>query len=148
MSKILLIAILIGFLSPSGLVYALDQDKVAIETILLEGRSESLNGQTAIGEVIRNRSKQGHGLINDVCLAPYQFSCWNSLETAKKALKGVSGEEYQIASKAWNESENTTYSNGATHYIAKKRLKHLPRWIKAMEETGIIGNHTFYRESW
>src|SRR3990167_7554447 len=146
MNKILLITLLIGFLSQPGLVYALDQDKVAIETILLESRGESYIGQVAVGEVIRNRSKQGQGSINDVCLAPYQFSCWNNLKVAEKALKGVSGEEFQIASKAWNESEDTTYSNGATHYLAKKRLKHLPGWLKAMEETGIIGNHTIYRE--
>lgn len=129
-----------------SIAHALDQDKVAIETILLESRGESYVGQVAVGEVIRNRAKERHQGIIEVCIAPYQFSCWNDSQVAEKVLKGVSGEEWQIASRAWAESETSNYAGGATHYLAKKRLKSLPSWVKNLKEILTIDRHTFYKE--
>ncbi len=48
-------------------------------TIIGEARGESITGQIAVGCVIRNRVRTHNKTYNEICLAPYQFSCW--LET-------------------------------------------------------------------
>ena len=123
--------------------YGVDQDTVAIQTILLESRGESLDGQIAVGEVIRNRALKRHQDVSAVCMAPSQFSCWNSLEMAIKTLKGVSGEEYQRASRAWSESGHTNLVKGADHYC---RYDCGPYWAKGMKPIVRISNNVFYKE--
>ena len=116
-------------------------DTVAIQTIILESQGESMAGQVAVGEVIRNRAKRGDLSVDSVCLAYRQFSCWNDGKQAKKALSKASGETWQRASKAWAESEESNLTNGATHYHARKVH---PYWVG--RHKGIrIGNHVFYR---
>ena len=106
-----------------------------LSCILLEARGESYLGQVAVGEVIRNRAfKTSIGII-EICLAPFQFSCWNNARKAEKAINRISGDEWQIASKAWEESKHTNYSKGATYYLAKNKLKYLPGWVNNLEET-------------
>lgn len=50
-------------------------------TLWAESRSEPIEGQVAVGSVIRNRAIYGAGKygmgIKGVCLKPSQFSCWN-----------------------------------------------------------------------
>ena len=114
---------------------------IPVLTIALEARGESLEGQMAAAEVIRNRANKAHSTFETVCLAPYQFSCWNGRKTPKMAQKEVSGQAYQRAFRAWTESESSNLTNGATHYHA---LSVRPYWIG--KRKGItIGNHRFYR---
>src|SRR3990167_4094069 len=120
-----------------------DSDNVAIETIILEAQGESLAGQIAVGEVMRNRANNRHQSIYTVCLSPMQFSCWNSASEARKRLKRVSGEVYQMASRAWAESESSNLTDGATYYIAKKQLKYIPAWVNTLKLTTVIENHHF-----
>lgn len=118
----------------------------AIKTIMLEAQGESLAGQTAVGEVIRNRALKDSRSVDSVCMAPYQFSCWNSRLEALKRLKKASPEAWQRASKAWAESEGSNLTHGSEFYIAKKSLKYMPAWVSKMKQTTVIGNHTFYKE--
>lgn len=59
-----------------------DLDTVAL-TVWGEARGESMVGQSAVAWVIRNRQanpgwwSRPHHTLADVCLASYQFSCWN-----------------------------------------------------------------------
>lgn len=48
-------------------------------TIIGEARGEPIEGQVAVGSVIRNRLHHNpkYTNYNDVCLARNQFSCWN-----------------------------------------------------------------------
>ena len=51
----------------------------AIRTIWGEARGEGEPGMTAVAHVLLNRLKDGRWgtALGSVCLAPYQFSCWN-----------------------------------------------------------------------
>src|SRR5665213_1243171 len=53
----------------------LSQVETLALTIYGEGRGESIEGQIAIACVIRNRAV--NKTIKEICLAPFQFSCWN-----------------------------------------------------------------------
>ena len=119
--------------------------ETAIQTILLEARGESLEGQIAVGEVIRTRSRERNKTVQAVCFERLQFSCWNDKTVARKALIGITGEEYQEASKAWELSEGSNLTMGANHYLNKRKVKKLPKWAKVSLETVTISNHTFYR---
>src|SRR6185295_7244404 len=68
-------------------------------TIIGEGRGEPIEGQVAIGSVVRNRlysNRVKYDTYNDVCLEDKQFSCWNIgdpnrallLDIAAKMLDG------------------------------------------------------------
>lgn len=127
-------------------------NEVAIQTIVLEAQGESLEGQIAVGEVIRARAMERgweagyrplkpQDSIEAVCLAPYQFSCWNNRQEAQKRLKRVSGEVWQRASRAWEESGRTNLTKGARHYHSEEVS---PRWAKGKRASARIGRHIFY----
>ena len=141
----LLLGLLLGLLWGS-LGYA-EPDRVAIETIILEAGNQSLEGQIAVGEVIRNRAKRGDLSHDSVCLADHQFSCWNpgkQARNAKKALGRVSGPTWQRASRAWAESEHSNLTQGATHYLNPRLAA--PKWAKVIPKTVTIGQHQFHKE--
>jgi hypothetical protein len=47
--------------------------------------------------------------------------------------------------KAWIDSEHTSLTSGATHYVNLKLVK-APPWAATMEQTAVIAQHTFYKE--
>lgn len=63
---------------PSDLIAALTDAQIACLTIYGESRGEPIEGQIAIGCVIRNRVHMGRwgASYAKVCLSPWQFSCW------------------------------------------------------------------------
>jgi len=122
-----------------------EPDRVVIETIMLEARGESLEGQIAVGEVIRNRALSRGQSFERVCLAEAQFSCWNDKKKAVRRLSKVSGETWQRASAAWAASETSNLTSGATHYF-NPRLAN-PSWAKRLVKTVRIGGHDFFKDS-
>lgn len=129
-------------------VAAQEQDLIPIQTIIGEARGESLAGQIAVGEVIRERIGKrwfGHD-AEDVCMKSMQFSFWDDKDTAIRTLQRISPEVWQRASQAWHESAKTNLSKGATHYC---RYDVWPAWRTdpSMKFKGRIGRHVFYRES-
>ena len=126
-----------------GSAYAND---TAINTIILEAANQPLEGQIAVAEVIRNRMKYRRQTAEEVCLAPKQFSAWNSRAYAVKRLSKATGAEYQRASKAWHESETTNLTNGSDIYFNPKLCK--PTWNFALLTfMGQYGSHRFYKEA-
>lgn len=63
---------------PSDALAALTDPQLVTLTLYGEARGEPIEGQIAIGCVIRNRVHVGRwgGSYAKVCLAPWQFSCW------------------------------------------------------------------------
>lgn len=117
------------------------EDYVPIMTIALEAQGEPIEGQRAIGEVIRSRSKRSNKTFSEVCLTPYQFSCWNGPIKPSNASKRVSGEAFQRAARAWAESEHSNITGGARHYC---RYDVTPYWAGGRDGQR-IGNHVFYK---
>jgi len=63
---------------PNDLVAALTDPQILTITLFGETRGEPIEGQIAVGCVIRNRVHSGRwgGSYAKVCLAPWQFSSW------------------------------------------------------------------------
>lgn len=142
--------IALGLLLGAGTAWArgndcMDEDLIAIQTIVLEAGGESFDGMVAVGEVIRNRAKRGSRSVLSVCLLPYQFSCWNDQLGAYKRLGRVSGETWQTASRAWEASRDTNTVKGATMYANLSLCRPKWDWSK-LERVGQLGAHTFWRE--
>jgi hypothetical protein len=53
------------------------EEKVIAITILAEARGEGTEGMAAVAAVIAQRSIERKQTFQKVCLAKYQFSCWN-----------------------------------------------------------------------
>jgi len=116
------------------------EEKVVIDTLILEAAGEGYEGMVAVGEVIRNRAKFFHKGFEAVCLMPKQFSCWNDKQNAENLLKKKS-DCYALAQKAWRNSEKSSLAGGATDYHAA--CVH-PYWADAYRVVSKIGNHVFY----
>jgi hypothetical protein len=72
--------------------------EVLILTIIGESRGEPIEGQIAVGSVIRNRSVKQNKNYSDICLAPKQFSCWNESDSNRVLLEEL-GEKFILGQK-------------------------------------------------
>ena len=116
--------------------------EIVIATIILEAGGESSAGaMEAVHEIIVNRSAKRKISKRDVCLQPYQFSCWNDMQIGSQIAKAKShprwGEAFLITM-----DTATNFTNGADHYHADYCN---PYWNKHMKITAIIGRHIFYK---
>lgn len=134
-----------------------DIDIVA-KTLYMEARGEGDHGLQAVACVIVNRyrRKKWYSRINNVrslanvCLKPYQFSCWNKGDQCDTVLPRLNKE-----SEIWKkcvEFATLAYFDylpdivgGADHYFACT-VKSTPDWAKKMKFVCKIGNHNFYKE--
>lgn len=114
---------------------------IPVLTIMLEAAGEPIEGQVAVGEVIRNRARLRGLSFEQVCLQRKQFSCWNSMTQARARIARSSGEEFQRAARAWAQSEHSRLVPGATHYYAYKLVT--PYWAKRFRHVATIGAHRF-----
>ena len=70
---------------------------VMARTIYGEVRGEAYQGKIAVGWVIMNRvafaqARDGYwwgSTIREVCLKPWQFSCWNANDPNRKVIESV-----------------------------------------------------------
>ena len=117
-----------------------------------EARGEGTQGMQAVCNVVMNRVKKGgwYGLTpEDVCLKPYQFSCWLKSDPNREKLLSVneSDQSFATAKTLAKQAVNgklPDITRGATHYLALKSLSAVPSWTKGMKVVASIGNHTFY----
>lgn len=125
-----------------------DQTDYMARTIYGEARGEGARGMQAVGNVIMNRVKAAgwYGAsIKDVCLKPYQFSCWNENDPNRTKIINATAAQLKqartIAEKVIS-GELPDITGGATHYYANTIAA--PYWTKSMKKTATIGNHIFY----
>lgn len=128
-------------------------------TIIGEARGERIQGQVAVGSVIRNRLMTGKKSYHEVCLEKHQFSCWNDkdpnravlLELAEMLAVGqfLTDQYYKqcmFVAKGivgWNIIDNT---QGATHYMTNELFVSTskPEWAMNAKNKEQIGNHIFF----
>lgn len=135
-----------------------DEDALAL-TLWGEARGEPLNGQAAVGTVVRNRVKDPRwpDTYKGVCLQPKQFSCWNPGHDPNSQAVRVIAESLLA-----NEPPDPVFRqcqwvatgiiydyvldpiHGATQYLTESvyRLA-TPTWARGMRETARIGAHVF-----
>lgn len=130
-----------------------DLDVVA-RTLYGEARGEvakvGIIALEAIASVIWNRLKNPgrFGVTpKEMCLKPYQFSCWNLNDPNLPLLlsplqNNVSGLCY-MAAEEFLANRGTDVTNGADHYHS--RWIHPPGWAEGHLPVVDIGTHRFYR---
>ena len=125
--------------------------------LYLEARGEPVEGQIAVGCVVRNRTRSKLGYF-DVITAPEQFSCMNSndpnysigMNMVKDLIAGHAPEDLTglLAQCRWVAQgivngaikDNTS---GSMYYYNPKVVT--PSWAKAMTVVRQIGNHIFLK---
>lgn len=125
-------------------------------TIYGEARGEKVDGQIAIGCVIRNRRiSHPEKSYKDICLAPKQFSCWNENDPNRvillKLADNIHGTNFWLKQTMFIASgiiDNNLIDNtgGAKNYMTSDLFfsDKKPAWaIKAMG-LRTIGNHVFF----
>ncbi len=124
---------------------------ILARTIYGEARGEfylfGITPLLAVANVIVNRYRKNFGKsISEICLAPYQFSCWNKNDVNYKIITQktiddiVFGKCQEIAEKVLNEKwPDITY--GCDHYHARA-IK--PKWAVGRIPNHIFGTQYFY----
>lgn len=115
-----------------------EDDYYATITILSEARTEPVEGQIAVGEVILNRIAAGwrsDGTVKGTVKSPHQFAVYD----------WASGtEQFRTAYMAWMLAKQPgDITGGATHFVNLSVAK--PRWARTMQKTKRIGRHTFFK---
>jgi N-acetylmuramoyl-L-alanine amidase len=143
------------------LVDQLTDAQVAIATLYGEARSESIDGVVGVANVLRNRvSKRYRGQdYRTVCLADWQFSCWNRIGggrnheevvalvrkfAAKQPITDpVVRELTYLAHGILNAGWLRDTVKGACHYHVATMLPR-PKWAQGVVPVCQRGSHVFY----
>lgn len=132
--------------------------EIMARTIYGEARGEygridgGLPALIAVGNVIMNRAQQQTWFgrtVRDVCLKPYQFSCWNESDPNRERLMAVTSETALFAqclnvAKAVVAQQYPDLTKGADHYYSND-LVFPPKWSVGADERVRIGKHRFFK---
>jgi len=123
---------------------------ILARTLWGEARSEGETGMRAVAAVfINRRARDGIERIRsvrEICLAAYQFSCWNVGDPNRIKVLTVDESDgpFRIALNIAAEALSGTMvdpTGGATHYHAA----HIhPYWSHGRTPSASIGHHVFY----
>jgi hypothetical protein len=121
------------------------EHKVVAITILAEARGEGNKGMYAVAAVIAQRSFERKRTPEQVCLKPYQFSCWNGkkLKDLEHLLTLPQGKYAMLLAKTVK-LLSREYVGYANHYHATW-MKKKPYWAKDKKPVKVIGQHAFYK---
>lgn len=121
-------------------------------TIYGEARGERWEGKIAVAWTVMNRvlrnSWYGRNVV-EVCLKPYQYSCWLDSDPNSALLKKVTIEDSHFreclaAALLVYDRILPDPTHGATHYYAQTIAA--PNWTTGMKATTVIGAHRFFVE--
>ncbi|MDR7377114.1 hypothetical protein J2X19_001772 [Rhodoferax ferrireducens] len=121
------------------------------KTLWAEARGEGRAGMEAVACVIMNRRNTHYRRcdnVAEVCLDPWQFSCWNTGDPNRRRLDRIDAQPdtfYQVAFDVAQQAiagslEDVT--QGARHYHAVT-MRPFPDWALG-KRAKQIGNHLFY----
>ena len=129
---------------------------IMARTIYGEARGElnhpdgGIKSLHAVGWVIKNRTKmpQYSAYVHEVCMQPWQFSCWNINDVNRlKLLKADLNDK--IYRKCYLAATEVLFgripdcTHGANHYHSTDIPP--PYWAKGQDPTAKIGRHVFYK---
>lgn len=123
---------------------------IGAATAYMEASNQGPVGIRAVMHVLFNRlqfSPKYGSTIADICLKPWQFSCWNTADPNRHRLAVVDDGE-SILTDCYAAYDETVAGSddptlGATHYIADGITP--PQWVTEATQTVKIGSHTFYK---
>ena len=155
-------------MSDTDVINLLSSKMVLALTLWAEARGEPIEGQIAVGCVIRNRLKNpeqfraSEATYPAICLAPKQFSCWipnggeanhdSLMRLARKLVNGASITDVHLKQCLWVAEGivgNVILDNtgGSTHYYAPAAMipaGRIPKWAMNKASTP-IGSQRFLR---
>lgn len=133
----------------------LPENELMALTIWAEARSEPYDGRRAVGSVILNRRDKNGWFgktIHEVCLKPFQFSCYNRNDPQYTNLANIAS-NFGFATSKYGSLRSCLYiANGLIDGTIPKYLNidhyHTldihTSWDDKMEVAFEIGNHRFY----
>lgn len=108
------------------------QRAMVIKTLIAEAAGEGELGMQAVAEVYRRRRS----------LRPFSGSRKKNLEVfVRKQGPGI----WKAAERAWDRSEKSNITKGATHFENVKAFGR-PPWAGRMRIVIVIGKHSFFKE--
>jgi spore germination cell wall hydrolase CwlJ-like protein len=138
-----------------GRLSEMNNQIIMAKTIFGEARGEykkvncGVRSLIAVGNVIMNRHIRSGRAIDDVCLQPRQFSCWNRLDPNRNLLDGpLTGDKIfevclDVAGRII-EDKIDDITNGADHYYSRT-VGVVPYWATDQQPVFEIGSHIFFR---
>jgi hypothetical protein len=136
----------------------LSDSEILFLTIVGEARGESIEGQVAVGNVIVNRALKRQKSIKEICLSPFQFSCWNENDPNRKVLISLAEiilkgnynfpdyKQIQWIVEGLLGGKLKDNTRGSDHYMTSSLFNSdkRPSWARApLKDPIVIGNHTF-----
>lgn len=129
---------------------------ILARTLYGEARGEPARGQEAVAAVVVNRVRRARerggywwgGTIVEVCLRPWQFSCWNETDPNRARILAVGPEDRRFAAcvriaRRAAAGVLADPTDGATHYHVLGRE---PLWAVGRQPSAAIGRHRFYND--
>lgn len=136
-----------GLIAPEAMA---KEQRCLAEAVYFEARSESLQGQAAVAQVVLNRVKSGL-YPNSVCGVVYQNSnrylaCQFTFTCEGKSLRitepGPWRDAVRIAREVYDGTTYLPEVGASTHYHANYVR---PYWAKKLKKMDTIGQHVFYQ---
>lgn len=129
-----------------------DPRDLLARTIQGEAGGEGYEGMLAVGAVIGNRVRSGRyggSTLNDVIMAPGQFSMWNGVTGYAGGQGAIDPGRIQVTPEAYKAADAILAggyadpTNGATHYYNPQAAN--PKWGQAQAggDWTPLGNHLF-----
>ena len=141
---ILLFLILAQLIQSKG-----SEHRVVAQTILAEARGDGRAGMYAVAACIKVRAQKRKLSFKQVCLQPYQFSCWNANDPNRKKmdmLLTLPQAEYAMHLARNMDKVNTEAINNADHYMTVKLWKTgRVKWARGKKPVAFWGSHAFFR---
>lgn len=130
---------------------------VLARTLFGEARGESVKGKEAVAAVVMNRVRRARerggaywwgATVEQVCLKPWQFSCWNQTDPNRAKIEAVGMDNrvfrtcVRIARRAVA-GVIADPTGGATHYHVRDLA---PPWSRGRVPAAEIGGHVFFAD--
>jgi hypothetical protein len=135
----------------------LDDLTLTAMTICMEAGNQAFIGKVAVAWAIKNRdvltTSEG---VDDVVLAPWQFSAWNTDNKARAGVQDVMLKQPALWSECFKAACAAFFdfvpdpTHGATMYlnpVVTKKIRGgtLPDWYNPAKVTAVIGDHEFLK---
>jgi len=125
--------------------------QIGAATAFMEASGESLEGQRGVCHVLINRLKDGRWgkTLAAVCLAPSQFSSWDTTDPNRKRLALTPDNDSTLTNlsallRGILAGDDEDPTGGALWYFNPSLA--LPSWASSYIQTAKLGNQVFYKE--
>lgn len=117
--------------------------------IFLEARGENFLGKLAIAWVVMTRAEERKQSVQDVVLAAYQFSAFNTNDPNRLLVDNAPfSDEWRSCLRAAAGAYFALEENPApraNHYLNPKAVKELPKWYRKDCVVRVIERHEFLK---